>query len=576
MALVLNLSLLASTLLIIFLPLTCFVKKRFDKLREENRALQKKIQETQQFRRAIFSIFEDVQKAQGEAERAKNAVFRLAALVESSTDAIVGQTRDGIITNWNKGAQRLYGWTEAEVLGQDDNILTPPMFSQEWSRMINQIKEGKDVEHFETKHKRKDGTLVDVSLSISSIRNDLGNPIGVSMIARDITQQMKEQEKFRTAVEAAPSGMVMVDAKGIIVLVNSYGEKLFGYSSVELVGKPIGILMPQRYIPPNPEFQRTFFTKLKQQVFELQDYMYCLRKNGEEFPVEINFNSVVTEKGAFVLSSFLDMSEQKKAKEALRKTMLDLENSNAELTKSMEALNRANKRLEELDTLKSNFVMMASHELRTPLTSVKGYISLILAEKIGAINDGQREFLNHVKNATDRLHRLLSELLDISKIESGQTSMDIEETRIGDLLKEEVAIFKAEADQKHILLDISIKNDLGTIECDRDKIRQVLVNLISNALKYTPKHGKVQILAKRDEKSVVVEVKDTGIGIKPEDQVKIFHPFHRLQKAGLQGEDSTGLGLALAKRIIEAHRGEIHVESQEGAGSKFWIILPIK
>ena len=131
-------------------------------------------------------------------------------------------------------------------------------------------------------------------------------------------------------------------------------------------------------------------------------------------------------------------------------------------------------------------------------------------------------------------------------------------------------------EKKQISLKVAFENDLETIECDPDKIQEVLVNLISNALKFTPQNGWVQVSAKREGKNLTFQVIDSGIGIKPEDQVKIFHPFHHVQKTGLQGEDSTGLGLALAKRIVEAHHGEIHVESQVGAGSTFWILLPIK
>ncbi len=145
-----------------------------------------------------------------------------------------------------------------------------------------------------------------------------------------------------------------------------------------------------------------------------------------------------------------------------------------------------------------------------------------------------------------------------------------------DLLKGELAIFKAEADQKQIALGLTIENNLGMVYCDQDKINQVLVNLISNALKYTPQNGKIQISARRDHKNIFIEVKDTGIGINPEDHLKIFLPFQHIRKEGLRGEESNGLGLALAKRIVEVHKGEIHIESQEGAGSRFWIVLPIR
>lgn len=238
-------------------------------------------------------------------------------------------------------------------------------------------------------------------------------------------------------------------------------------------------------------------------------------------------------------------------------------------------LNHSYEKLKKMDQVKSDFILAASHELRTPLTSMKGYLSLLLDHKAGPVNEQQKEFINYIQSATDRLHRLLSELLNLSKIESGQVSLNREEVPIADLLRGELAIFKAEADQKKIHLELVIENDLGKVFCDQDKINQVLVNLISNALKYTPKGGKIRILARRENKNIFIEVKDTGIGINPEDHLKIFLPFQHIRKEGLRGEESNGLGLALAKRIVEVHKGEIHVESQEGVGSRFWILLPL-
>ncbi|MBI3317324.1 MAG: HAMP domain-containing histidine kinase, partial [Candidatus Omnitrophica bacterium] len=187
-----------------------------------------------------------------------------------------------------------------------------------------------------------------------------------------------------------------------------------------------------------------------------------------------------------------------------------------------------------------------------------------------------REYLRYVKESTDRLHRLLRELLDISKIESGQAKMHRDRTDLRVLTKEEITLFKAHAQEKGIALVMNVETDLNQIFCDADKIREVMDNLLSNAIKYTPAGGKVKIFARNLENRVELGVEDTGIGIKKEDQQRIFDPFQHIEKNGMaEREESTGLGLTLVKRIVEAHGGEIHVESQEGKGSTFTVYLPL-
>jgi signal transduction histidine kinase len=208
------------------------------------------------------------------------------------------------------------------------------------------------------------------------------------------------------------------------------------------------------------------------------------------------------------------------------------------------------------------------------MASILGYISLLLGQKTGRINDSQREFLNHVKVATDRLHRLVNKLLSISQIEAGQAALDIEDVDLAALLTEEAALFKAEADAKQIALSLDLAPNLGKAHCDPDKIREVMSNLLSNALKYTPQNGHIRVSAVDAGQRFEIVVEDNGIGVKPADQNKIFEPFHRLNKSGLKGEESTGLGLALVIKIVEAHQGKVLLKSQEGKGSAFTVILP--
>ena len=235
-----------------------------------------------------------------------------------------------------------------------------------------------------------------------------------------------------------------------------------------------------------------------------------------------------------------------------------------------------NEKLKKVSEMKSTFMITASHELKTPLTAMKGYLLLILQNKVGPLTEEQREFITHAEKATERLERLVNELLHLTKMEVREFSLKADKINIAKLLEEEVMIFKAEADQKKISLDLALEKSLGDITADEDKIRQVIENLLSNSLKYTRAQGKIMIKAKRSGNELWIEIQDTGIGIKAQDQIKIFDAFYHLHKTGLRGEDSTGIGLGVTKKIIEAHGGEISVMSEEGKGASFLIKLPVK
>ena len=246
------------------------------------------------------------------------------------------------------------------------------------------------------------------------------------------------------------------------------------------------------------------------------------------------------------------------------------------LEKLYHELEQANERLTQVDEIKTRFMAVASHEVKTPLTLIKGFLDLILDGKMGVLTDAQKQYLTLVDEAADRLHHLVDDLLDISGIELGQIRMKRHQTNLKKLLKEEIVVFKAWAGQKEIILEENIPEDLSPVFCDPDRIKEVLDNLVSNAMKYTPRKGRIWIEARDTGTGVQMDIRDTGVGIRPRDQERIFEPFQHIRKSGLEGEKSTGLGLALVKKIIDAHGGRIEVQSGEGMGSTFSIILPFR
>ena len=230
----------------------------------------------------------------------------------------------------------------------------------------------------------------------------------------------------------------------------------------------------------------------------------------------------------------------------------------------------------ELDKMKTDFISVVSHELRTPLTSIKGYTDLLLSGATGEVNELQSEFLGIIQSSTTRLSNLINDILDISRIESGTIEIKHEPIDYRAIVSDTLRLMKAAADAKHVSMDASLPEAIPPVRGDSDKVTQVLTNLVNNAIKYTPEGGWIKIsLEVAGDASVTTCVADSGIGITPEDQKKLFQRFFRADNSSTREAGGTGLGLVIAKTIIELLGGAIWVESEQGRGSRFYFTLPL-
>jgi signal transduction histidine kinase len=242
-------------------------------------------------------------------------------------------------------------------------------------------------------------------------------------------------------------------------------------------------------------------------------------------------------------------------------------------------LERANQELKKIDEMKSEFVSVASHELRTPLAAIKNAVQLMLQEKTGGINENQKRFLSMAERNINRLTNILNNLLDLSRIESGKTNLKFEELDIRNSIEFILSSLKTQADEKSIRLQMEIPEKLPSVYGDREKVEQILTNLVGNAIKFTPEGGEISVSAKPFENEgnmdmVAISVRDSGIGI-PEDQLdRIFEKFHQVEDSLRRSIVGAGLGLAIAKSLVEAHHGKIWAESEVGKGSIFTFTLP--
>lgn len=470
-------------------------------------------------------------------------------LVELAPDAAVLIDSEGRIVLVNQQTERLFGYPRQELIGQRVEVLVPERFRRRHTvhrdGYFGEPKMRGMGTGVELSGLRKDGTEFPVEISLSPLRTAQG--LFATASIRDASERRRAQQKFKDLLETAPDAMIILDAGGVIRLVNAQAERLFGYQRESLTGKPVEILVPERLRDRHAGHRANYFHSPKVRGMGAGLELAGRRKDGSEFPIEISLSPLQTEDGLWATAAVRDITERKAVEHKLARYTEDLERSNHDL---------------------GQFAYVASHDLRAPLRSLMSF-SQLLRRRYGAqLDSGALEYLGFIEESAQSMQQLIDDLLAFSRI--GQGEPEQAEVDFESLLAEIKHRLAGLIAERGVVIT---QDPLPCLRGTRHELGQLLQNLIGNAIKFQPgADPKVHIGVRREGDFWSFSVRDQGIGIAPEHQERIFKIFQRLHTSDQY--EGSGVGLAVCEKIVRRHGGRIWVESAAGEGSTFHFTLP--
>ncbi len=498
-----------------------------------------------------LSSGEDITEHKGTEKR----LSLLASIVDSSDDAIIGKTLDGIIVSWNRGAQKIYGYSADEVRGKSISILVPPDHPDESLQLLERIRQGQSIEHYETIHMRKDGKKICASLTISPIKDATGKIIGASTIAWDITDQkrieiaLRESEaRFRSITQSATDAIISADSDDNIISWNKGAQTIFGYTEEEALGKSLTITIPERYRDAHKKGLERVNSTGETRIIGKTVEMVGMRKDGSEFPLELSLSTWKIGTRRLYSGIIRDVTERKQTDEKLKQTLAELERSNKDL---------------------EQFAYAASHDLQEPLRTVSNFSQLLAKRYKGELDEKADQFIGFIVDGSTRMQEMIDNLLAYSRIST--RAKPFEPTNCETVFDQALTNVKMAIEESAALVT---HDPLPTVMADASQMVQLFQNLLSNAIKFRKEKPRITVSAVQKGNEWFFSVEDNGIGMAPEFMEHIFKVFQREHTSAEY--PGTGVGLAICKKIVERHGGGIWVESQVGIGSTFYFTIPVR
>jgi PAS domain S-box-containing protein len=503
--------------------------------------------------------------------RAERDQSFLEAIIESAEDAVISKDLDGIITTWNAAAEKIFGYTAQEVIGKPVTILIPSDHPDEETQILERLRGGERIQHYETRRLRKDGRVIDVSLTISPIKDRMGRIVGASKIAHDIT----ERKRWRTAevaesflaaiVDSAEDAIISKDLDGIVTSWNPAAEKLYGYTASEMIGKPIAMLIPSDHRDEEPQILQRIRRGERIRHYETQR----VRKDGGIIEVSLTVSPIKDSLGRIIGASKIarDITDRKVAEAREKEVLMQAHDARWQAE-------QARQQAEAASLAKDEFLATISHELRTPITAVLGWSRMLLTGQLTP--ERQQKALETIDRNARSQAQLIEDLLDISRIVSGKLRIDRRTVDLAAKIASAVEAVRPPAEAKRIRIESIISSGAGPILGDSERLQQVVWNLLSNALKFTPRDGFVTVELRRVESQVELYVADNGIGISPDFLPHVFDRFSQADSTITRTRGGLGMGLAIVKSLVELHGGIVSAFSKgEGQGTTFCVKLPI-
>ena len=491
-------------------------------------------------------------------EQARARLAQLSAIVESSDDAIIGKTLDGVITSWNRGASRLYGYTAEEAVGRHASFLYPPGLKEEIDRILQQVLEGRPVERLETTRLRKDGRVVDVSVTFSPIRDSTHAIVGISGISRDITQLVRarqeiaeREERIRLLLDSTAEAIYGVDLSGTCIFCNTACASLLGYESPSaLIGKQLHPLIHHTKAdgtPYAPE-QSVIYAAMRHREGAHVDDEVLWRADGTSFPAEY-WSHPIFRHGEVIgaVVTFLDVTERRQAEQEIR-----------------DAVRR-----------REQFLAMLSHELRNPLSAILSATRVL--ETANWPDNACHEAGQVVTRQANHMARLLDDLLDVARITRDRIVLRKESIDLRNTAHPAIEALGPVIAERTIQLVTNISDEPIPVFGDPTRLQQIQANLLSNACRYSSPGGCVVFEMRRDGEEAMIRVTDNGRGIAPEILPKIFDLFVQGQPTLDRSDGGLGIGLTLLRSLVHLHDGRVHAHSDgPGRGSVFTVYLPLE
>jgi two-component system sensor kinase FixL len=478
---------------------------------------------------------------------------RLAAIVTSSNDAILGETLDGIVTDWNRAAETLFGYSAAEIVGKNLSVLMPEGHTGEAQEILDRVRRGERVDHFETSRRRKDGTIIDISLTVVPLWDSGRHLVGLASVARDITAEkrakieLSEREAYlRSVLDTVPDAMIVIDSMAIIHSFSAAAERLFGCTEQDAIGLNVSSLMPAPYRDQHDGYLERYLRTGEKRIIGRGRVVVGLRRDGSTFPMELTVGEIRSGETRSFIGFIRDLTERQETQRRLQDLQTELIH-----------MGRFTAMGEMASTL--------AHELNQPLTAVASYLNGCRRLLDGKTEPNSVILRDAVERAADQALRAGQIIRRLRQFVSrGDSERQAE--NLAKLIEEASALALVGIRETGVRVHFDLDHKLAEVVVDKVQIQQVILNLMRNAIEAmheTESRRMVVATREADDGMVEISVSDTGSGISPDVVRRLFQPFVTTKPHGM------GVGLSISRTIVESHGGRLWVETNPEGGTIF-------